>query len=165
MSVIRSHLNDFASEVDDQFPTLNRGGCCVFAGMVGMRLQRHLPVEVAVFGYLVGRDKEKDHNLYLVKSNVSDISNVREWNDNGIHFCHVVVEFTDENQQFHFDSYGVTSDRTRGGVFLYPGRLTVEDAISLGNKASGWNSCFDRTQIPELQQKVSNFFDMLDRKV
>jgi len=66
---------------------LNYGGCAVYAALVGRELQRlGVPVGVVVNGY-------GGANLDEVRLKVTDVGDKGQWNDNGVYFNHVGLEY------------------------------------------------------------------------
>lgn len=158
---IRS-LNAFARRMHKKYPTMNYGGCCVFAAMVTKHLQQVFPTAVAVGGY--GDEPPIDEVRNNVRKNTPF-----EWNMRGVYFCHVVAEIEIKGKKYFFDTKGVrkASDHVgaSGGWPLIEGRLTQEEAEELGNTKSGWNSSFNRKQIPKIQKDVNKYFEKFVKRM
>lgn len=145
-----------------EVPSINWGGCCVFASLVAERLGRHVPTRIRVSG-------DHDDNLSnvtiprvrrSVKSNTP-----RDWGIEGVSFAHVVVEFEHEGKLYHYDTGGVkpAAEVTAYGRFpLIKGSLQVAEAIELSATPVGWNAQFDRGLIPQAERLITETFDQLE---
>ena len=132
---------------------LNYGGCAVYAALVGRELQRlGVPVGVVVNGY-------GGANLDEVRLKVTDVGDKGQWNDNGVYFNHVGLEYAINGHAYHCDSEYLSRARHHPQLNrLYPGRLAVDEAEALADDPIGWNRCFDRRLIPEIKEAVEEAF-------
>lgn len=150
-------LNELGKRVDRCFPTINNGGCCVYAVMIAKELRkRKLRPKIVV----ANRDDYKLPNLVEVRKRIKRVANHEEWHANGIYFYHVGVEFTYKRKRYFYDTEGVVpAGAILNGCPIYPGRLRLDWAEKIAAHQGTWNKDFDRTQIPRLQKKVTAFFD------
>jgi hypothetical protein len=147
-------LNQLADKVRDESPTINLGGCCVFAALVAKQLQHHYPTRIIVFNpnavYSIDEVRPK------VKKN-----NCEEWDKNGMDFYHVAIEFTDEDgTKFHYDANGVFPDdgSIDTDLLQVKGYLTIQEACELASNNEGWSSRFDRNNIPKIDKIIKKHF-------
>lgn len=137
----------------------NSGGCCVIAVEIANHLQKIYPTKIRIS---TEYDDVNDTTVPVAASNISDPADGFEWNDNGIYFGHVVVEFKYKGRNYHMDTGGVSRatgcDPTFGWPF-YVGDMTIAHARILARQDEGvWNSTFDRRQIPKMRKLVTEFF-------
>ncbi len=133
---------------------LNSGGCCVYAALVSEKLKS--------LGYRArGAVVTWRHcnSIAQARNNfVKDASNMREWNDGGVVFSHVITEFYIGKDRYHVDSDQVVKASPK---FKYdrviPGRLKIKEMKALASKSEGWNDRFDRDFIPEIEQLVEAY--------
>lgn len=147
-------LNELGQRINRWYPYINYGGCCVFAALVGQELlARNIRARVIIAqGY--------DHtNVEEVRQKVKNIFDMHEWQDNGVSFSHVGLEFHFRGQYWHYDTNGVHKKSTKlDHMKINPGRLTVADAKILADKGNDWNDVFDRRSIPRLRRHIKKFF-------
>lgn len=152
---IRQTLDTLGRRINKWYPKINNGGCCVFAGIVGNELQkRGIETNIIVGAYGASEAQDIDQ----IRARVNKSGDVGEWNANGVYFNHVGVEFFHDGDGFHYDTDGVHyADSKLKHWVLYPGRLTVEEAILLSQHREAWNEEFDRAQIPSLRRHIRQF--------
>lgn len=154
-----SRLNELGSDVYARYPRINCGGCCVFASLVGARLER-LGIATRI---AVGDDEiELGTNIDEIRPKIDN--KLRNWNREGVHFGHVVVEFDYDGATYHYDTAGVipAQDHTKTINYqIFDGRLTVKEASELAAEER-WNWMFNRACIPDLTRMVNDFFDMIE---
>lgn len=138
---------------DKSFRYINSGGCCVFAALVGKALKAHdadIQTRFIVFG-------NANCNLDKVRQDINDNS-VFEWENNGVHFSHVVVEFKYKNRWYTCDARrGVmlsNADNSYNCRGKSKGRLSLLEANALAAD-DDWNPAFHRSLIPRLEQVVN----------
>lgn len=146
-------LNKLGDRINRWYPEINRGGCCVYAAMIGKEL-RARDIEVRVIVAADGASK----NLDKVRPKVCNNWRKAEWNENDVWFNHVGVEFKHKGRIFHYDSNGVNPrGKILDGYKIYPGRLSVDEAQLLADEPEGWNTRFNRSKIPNLKRHVRSY--------
>ena len=163
---MKANLDPFLSSVDalcndinKRIRFLNSGGCAVFAAFMGQCLEKYGKVTIAV-----GSDDSVVSSLDEVRPMIN-ANCLDDWNDNGVSFTHVIVEFTYNKVKYHIDSTGVHEAQkfTALGcwrILILKGRLSVQECTDLA-ASSGWNWHFDRANIPVIQKKIdAGFKDM-----
>jgi hypothetical protein len=147
-------LSQFAIGLNSSFTSVNDGGCGVVASILGSQLSKFVPVRIIVASWGVTKD------LNEVRKTIT-CNRVREWNKNDIHFGHVLVEFDHEEITYHLDTLnGVVMKTEKAmGMKIIPGYLTIEEITELTEDKPGWNSHFDRSQIPAIKTRIEEFFE------
>lgn len=110
MNVINA-LNILGRRINRWYPTINHGGCCVFAVLVAEELlKRNIPVEIIVAADAASGNIDRAREQ--VNSNRKD-----EWNAAGIYFNHVGIEFIIDGNVYHFETeHGVNPEDVMLGV-------------------------------------------------
>ena len=126
-------------------PTMNRGGCGIFA----LLLTEHLYKLSIPYNILVYTD---DHCA-------NDVELERYINTNGDaqNICgvsHIVVQIDD----YYVDSYGIVDLPKRITAKILIGREKLQDLV---DTVPIWNSTFDRSLVPSIKQKLSEVMQPL----
>ena len=150
-----AQLNTLGRRVNRCYPTINNGGCCVYAVLVCKELKKlKVRTSIIVAGY------NGELNVQQARKNIKNIADHREWWDNGVYFNHVGIEFTYKGKKYHYDSNGVKLAGDNLMNFpLYKGKMRLKWAETLANQAGSWNHMFNRDKIPTLTKKVETFMD------
>lgn len=154
-------LNKLAAEMQDITKYINYGGCCVVAAAVAPLLKKQVPTKIRVAA----------HEWYYENINLKEamkkvnrelIDDCYQWNDNGVYFGHVYLEFEYNGITYYFDSDGVSLTPPIEEVFrTYEGNLTHTAARKLASNSSNWNSVFPRSTIPDIRRAVHKFGDWI----
>lgn len=146
-------LNQLGQRINRWYPAINNGGCCVFAAIVGRELARRgFRVRVIV------ANRWPNVNIEEVKTNLKCIHSMYEWEENGVSFTHVGIEFQYNGRWWHYDTNGVHPKRkTLDGIKVNPGRLTVAEAELLARYGEDWNDMFSRRKIPSLRRHIVRY--------
>ena len=150
-------IDALCNHIDDSVDKINSGGCAVFAACMGKRLMQYGEVRIAV-----GCD-DGDTTIDDARDGVL-FNTTGEWNENGVFFNHIVVEFKYEGKMYHIDSSGVHKEShfTHLGSFpILDGRLTVAECGEIAGSSEGWNWMFNRAAIPRIQRMVDYGFDQI----
>lgn len=140
-------LGTNAEKVTDGY--LNYGGCCVFAAIVGERLEK--------LGYIVEGKSYGDFD------DVEQAFN--EVKEGDYHsFFHVFLHVIVDGRRYVFDS---DTCRLASSQFAAPnafqsaahGSLTVAQLKELAGKRSLWNSDFPRHTVPKLRQLADKILE------
>jgi hypothetical protein len=149
-------LCNLGDEANEMFPTLNYGGCCVYVAEVARILQgAGYTVRVVTgqpFSWESDHPRIDDIRDILLKKNY-DNKKKCNWSMHDIGFWHVAVQVWVNDEWHSCDSDGVTVGAKHFGknqeMHAAPGSgFTVEEAIGFASEDQGWNSKFDRGQIP-----------------
>jgi hypothetical protein len=156
MSLV-SQLNKLGKAVNKEYPNVNYGGCCVYAALVAEALLLH---KVNVRGIVASREA----HYFNIYNSIDDIRphikhhTLDRWQDNGVDFSHIGLEFEVNGKRRHYDSNGVKMARRHfDSMPIYTGRLQVYELVKLAGKAQGWNSCFNRRHIPKIRAMVQEY--------
>lgn len=143
--------------------SLNGGGCAVYAAAVAKRLHA---LDVPVWGAVSMRAYDDPENVDLDairfnnRNNSNKLRTVWDWNEYGVGFHHVLVQFVHEGKIWTHDSNGtvpkpVKVENTCGGIVVN-GHLTVAELVSIASRQAGWSSAFNRrTGIPAIKRCVA----------
>jgi len=154
---IHTVLNVLGTEVSKKIDYINSGGCCVFAACIGEELKLR-GIETSI---IVAASWGIEANINQAREKVAVPNRKQEWNNAGINFHHVGVEYIIDHDSFHYDSNGSHhADGMLGDWMLYDGRMSVEDAAGLANEEEGWNTCFNRGDIPTLRRFIRTFLHL-----
>lgn len=181
-SARRKLVEEFIDEVHTQIrsdwdleETINRGGCCVFAVFAACHL--------TAMGY-TPRLRVCDNNhanahrgIHLAREEARSAPCNNEFKrcfSRNVGFDHVWVEVKVGHTLIWFDGKTVTFPRhgrdasaIPGGHFghdaVYRGALTLDEATTCASSPS-WNWCFDRGQIPVLEELVATAADVVSRR-
>lgn len=154
-----AQLRELADELSNTLTYPNQGGCCVIAAEIAKYLSEIYPTSIRVSS---DYSELTAPNVVDVVNQVRNPKDIYEWNDNGIFFGHVIVEFKYKGRKYHMDTNGVERAKAVDpsfGWILYPGEVPLESAKMLASISSdAWNSAFNRKQIPTLRKLVKQFF-------
>lgn len=102
---------------------------------------------------------------FMVKNN-RNVNSKHNWSSNGIDFWHVAVQFMHDGKWYSCDSDSVHRGIDRFGkrrlMHKAPGSgFTVNEAIGFAEEVEGWNSCFNRTDIPAVKNLIDKYLSPL----
>lgn len=157
---IVAKLNKLGNDIKERYPRINHGGCCVYAAMVVAALKKHdIDAKGIVASYGAGKPKWMSNDIATItkaRKNVQK-NDIHEWQANGISFSHVGVEFKVGGEKKHYDTDGV---RKAGKILddmpIYTGRLEYIELRALAGKKAGWNTSFNRRDIPAIRKLVKS---------
>lgn len=158
-------LEVHGEDANERIEALNAGGCCVYAAHVAERLAK---LGVPVWG-VVGMwgAHENGYNANEIRERIieegGDPLDVGAWNDNGVEFNHVLIQFVHRGRVWLHDSNGtrpveqddpeLTEDTC--GTDVMAGYLTVRELRAFADQPEWWNCWFDRdTGIPAIRAGI-----------
>jgi hypothetical protein len=153
-------LGKCQDEIANKVKNPNYGGCGVIAAIVASELQSlGIPAEV-VTTTKYGDVPRKVMQRVLTKNKPITNSAV---DSEGIERDHLGVRFKLGNLIRTWDSDGLNKGRLLGYLnepcnYKFGEGLTVEEATMLANDKHGWNSMFNRRQIPKIRKIVKEAF-------
>lgn len=149
-NITKKQILKICKTINKQVENINCGGCGVFAYLMGTALNKfdNCNTRVRVVSY--SNKPKKDLNS-LVPENRNETS---EWNRNGVYFNHIVLEVTLNNKVFNIDSNGIYKD---DNDTLIDGSIPVHFIKRIVSGRRGWNSWFDRTDIPLIAKSIRKF--------
>lgn len=151
-------LHDFALSIDYDFDSVNYGGCCAVAYAFAKHLQKYFPVKIIVANYAWMEKNDQDVSEIRQKLSTNTLA---AWNENGISFAHILVEFEVDGITYHLETEDGLKERhthTLGKHPILKGHLSLTDAEELANNPDGWNDRFDRDQLPAINKAINKFF-------
>lgn len=158
---IAAQLRKLGKAINAEVPTINRGGCAVYASRVVAALQARGIDAWAKLGMWEPEDVTVDRARQLMQENGNDPENssTYEWNDYGLDFNHVVVQFEYRGRIYTHDSNFTVSRPIKieptCGTKLIPGQMTVAEVSSIVRESKGWNPCFDWGMIPDVERIIT----------
>ncbi len=155
-------LDMLGSEVNERFPNIDSGGCCVYASIVAAALKKH---DIEAVGIVASWTAEGSRlNIDKIRTNIEK-NTVFTWNDNGISFTHVGLEFRINGRLKYYDSKGVKrANGTLDEMKVYKGRLSCDEMKKLAADWKGWNRSFNRDDIPALRRLVKSRLKFINLK-
>jgi hypothetical protein len=151
-----------SQDLTDNVEYINHGGCGVVAAeVVRILADAGVPSDVIVTTYDRDDPSPAEVRTRLVaKGFKRDV--MHNWDMEGLHRGHLAVRFKLGHRVFHWDSEGVLSAAkgfTRGAFYrtvTYPlgEGLLPEEVQAMADTEQGWNSSFDRGDIPMIQELV-----------
>lgn len=148
--------------IGNDYPSINCGGCAVFAVELNRRLMangfnngRFIVYDFA----LNGRKRFADINSaeMELRGINADIGDIFKWNDAGVFFDHVVLEWNgtawDAEGPMAFSDMSVWYDSP-----AHDGFLSHEVVAGLADIPCNWNRTFDRDDIPYIQETLNEVF-------
>ena len=157
-----SALASISDEVEDTVESVNCGGCGVFAGIIGQHLERiGLVCDVAT------QLRYQAQPAKAVRKKIDPLTaTARVWFDNGLSGAHLVLRFKIGNEVCLYDALGVDNRElfNRWGLSRndFGLGLTVQETVVMSSKSVGWNSSFDRDQIPIIQEIADTYLSEFD---
>lgn len=157
------HLKDVLKSVGETAksisPYLDNGGCGVFAAAVAKELWKlGIPFNIVSAAPTSVTTTALDTVRSLCNSNVKS-----QWSDNGATFWHVGLQVYIDGEWFSFDSTGLQSNTEKlGALDVKSGYWTLDEMMAFADEEEGWNSCFDRREIPRIERMIEKAFSSLD---
>ena len=155
-------LEKLGAEVSENVEQLNCGGCGVYAWLVAKALTK-LGLKTEVVATNMGWFKKPDEidlnalRAQLAEGNMS-LKTKRHWEMLGAEFAHVGVRLKVGKKYYVADANAVNPGKTRLASYkVYKGAYTLEEAEAFAKEARGWNSWFDRKQIPTIRKLVNKY--------
>lgn len=147
------HLEPVLPKVKEKFPTINWGGCGVFANLLATELDK-LGVKYKIIW--IGDDsKHKKDIKRIFKDKGNDVC-LLDFNNEFIWVSHIMIKI---GRKF-IDASGIyenfkTTEWNHREVICEITKKELE-LISLSNH--GWNCSFNRTQIPKVERELKKIF-------
>src|SRR5690606_16191707 len=145
---LKKFLENLSEELSSRFYFINSGGCGAMACIVYRKLEKILPVELVI----------KDWGSYTIEDLRTRITNPKpeyeDWNRHGLYFGHVFLLITLGDTQYGWDSDELFEyDPMRQD---YKRGFKIDDLERISFRQVGWNSTFDRKQIPKIKKYVDS---------
>ena len=161
---LKRRLRRLSRALNTQTCDINWGGCGVMAGIVGEILELlGIPVEVVTHVPCYWSTTPKEARERLQAEYWGDTWTAHDWDNNGLYRAHLAVRFVLGGKLYTWDSDGLLcSDKFFGRLscgdpshvadYPFGEGLTVQECIEISSTAEGWNSRFDRSQIPLMRE-------------
>lgn len=159
---VRKCLAAIASEVSRNVNNVNRGGCGVYAVELAKRMKKlgFTDMKLRVYG-LPEPNNRRPVNVTSVEREVfadNPPDNMYEWNDNGVYFCHVRMEWGSRVWDVEGDEAAKTDKIWNEDYPRYPGSISLKAMNRLAAEKTCWNPTFNRTQIPLMRRIMDKHF-------
>ena len=152
---IIEELNNTMSVLDMNHYDINYGGCGAVAAIIGNLLKDKCKVRVALMPSWGGGKTEDFADIRNDLRNNCDDESISDWYDRGISFGHAWIEFCYKRKWYAIDSgHCVPYKEFPNYRDKYNEHMTLEDMEVLGDNPHGWNSHFDRSQLPEIKETL-----------
>ncbi len=159
---VRKCLAAIASEVSRKVDNVNRGGCGVYAVELAKRMKKlgFTDIKLRVYGF-PEPNNGRLANVASVERKVfgnNPPDNIYDWNDNGVYFCHVRMEWGSRVWDVEGDESAKTDKVWNEYYPRHPGFISLKAMNRLSSKKAYWNKRFDRAQIPLMRQIMDKHF-------
>lgn len=150
-------LEKLGANVSRSVPAINQGGCGVYAWLVAKALHSlGIKTEVVATNMGIGKPVDLDKLREELAAGGLDFGSKRHWEMLGAQFAHVGVRLKIGRKYYVADADTVIPGKTRLQRWkVYKGAYTLEEAEAFAKEARGWNSWFDRRQIPTIHKLVN----------
>ena len=154
MATLIEKLSKLAERTYKKHPKVDYGGCCVVAAHVAKYLSNRFETRIVSLQSSWGFDGAKD--LDWLRENIDPL-NPHDWEDNGVDFHHVFVEFKYRGKWWAYDSTEGPLPRRqfmkRTSGIRNKGYFTIQEATILADTPF-WNPSFKRKKIPVIRQRI-----------
>jgi len=153
-----NELNELMEDIHMRFYDINYGGCGAMAAIIGNILQDRYEIRVAIRPSVYDSSNLDALTFDDIREQVRnncDNESISNWNDYGVSFGHMWVEFKHRNRWYAIDSGNcVPHKKFEDYREKYNEYMTLEDVKILGDNFDGWNTHFDRSQLPKIKRIV-----------
>lgn len=147
------NLNEiFPTKVGRVFDNINAGGCGIFAFLLARELT-NIGVSCEIFWLGSGQPSEED---------ILEVETLRQLNEKGMHCDHIFVKCGGR----YIDCKGAHESFEEAGWYN-SGQATISNYKSIEHiitRTEGWNTWFDRGQIPKIEKAVKELISELADK-
>jgi hypothetical protein len=157
---ILSQLKKLGKRINSDFSNINDGGCAVFAAAVIKELEeKGISAYARVCSPICEKNYGKSVTYARENSRPRSLKHGRDWNDMGVRFHHVVVEFTINGIHYFYDSDNLRRNSPRfTGYHVRKGQISPKEIQQIAHDGTvRWNDCFDRKHVPEVQKTVEEY--------
>jgi len=152
MGIKLSELDQALASIEEEFPTVNLGGCACVASMLATTLRYEYPIMriVSSSPWKNGADIDE------IRANNSKPMKKGDWEFNGIGFYHLWVEVWRKGRWYVLDATGVSTRTEMYNCWGKPfaGSFSIDEVTSMAAESKEWNSCFDREGLPFIAELI-----------
>jgi hypothetical protein len=147
-------LEPVLPQVKKKFPSINRGGCGVFANLLANELDK-LGIKYKIIW--IGRDSKDKRRINKIFKHYGGQVNLMDFNNSDIYLAHVMIKV---GRKF-IDASGVykSIDDTQWDWYGLRCEITKEQLELISLSSEGWNISFNRNQIPRVGKEVKKIFE------
>jgi hypothetical protein len=148
------HLEPALPQVKKMFPTINWGGCGVFANLLATELDK-LGVKYKIIW--IGHEARHKKDIKKIFKHYGGQVTLGAFNDSDIYVAHIMIKV---GRKF-IDASGVHKNlnNTQWGWYGLRHEITKEQLELISLSSEGWNSDFNRNQIPRVKKEVKKIFE------
>lgn len=154
---------DRLAEKLDSYPSLNSGGCGVFAYHVGRQLEK-MGVDVTV-RFLTDHEIAHSFKMDVVCQARPYTMDDWNWESGDCINGHVILEIKIDGNTYYYDSGGVTDQYVCEWEWMdmIPEAFSLEHLEGMISDQEGWNEMFEVTgpDAWEVRQRIEKEFDKL----
>ena len=169
LNELKRRLRKLSRALREECTAINYGGCAVMAGIVGELLQAQgVAVEVvtpATAGY---NTTPREVREQLQAEYWGESWSTFDWDDYGLCRSHLAVRFEVDGRLYTWDSDGLVCSNRYFGIgynggpefeanYPFGDGLTVQECTEMAGKDFGWNTRFDRDQIPRMRELAEKY--------
>jgi len=156
-------MSEIHERVSKSIELINHGGCAIFAVELVKRMHKlGMNPSIRVYG-------EEEVDVSLAEQHILEYEepmDVESWNDNGVEFVHIVVEWAG----YLWDAETIESieDAYEYGWHDYPllaGEISFNSLKEIALQRDGWNSTYNRSQNPILYNILDDVFERLENNL
>ena len=151
-------VNDILNDVNNNYRRINWGGCGFMAGIIAQHLTPIVhDIKIVSYGCW-----SSNSNIDKARPKVSHNS-MSGWEEYGVGFGHVWVEFKWNGSWYAIDCEGIIPRKEMHHKWGHPcgGSWTVKEIKAISNNRQGWNSTFNRDQVPSMRNYMGRQFNNL----
>lgn len=153
-------------EINFKYPSLNQGGCAIYAHALGVKL-REQGFDVKVVSVGSSHYKGRFFNdIQKLREEYSGVLTPEILASNEIECAHMYCQVELFDKTYYIDSKGIQEASDDDMLQYMDWNLSIDGILSLEDcdevaKCEGWNYRFDRTLIPEIYEYVKDAFNEL----
>lgn len=162
MNTVIEQLNEAASRVENAIPNINSGGCGVYAAIVGRRLKKEYGISPRV--KIASWSEAPSIEAVVRRFYASKLRTLQDVNRRlGFTVEHALLVFKLDSRLWIHDATGTEEYEpehyTRWNpsgfdVEFVPGTAPLRWISAIARYRYGWNTSFDRREIPFIRQTV-----------
>jgi len=147
------HLEPALPQVQNKFPSINWGGCGVFANLLANELDK-LGVKYKIIW--IGHEARHKKDIKDIFKHYGGQVSLIDFNNRDIYLAHVMIKV---GRKF-IDASGVHKNLndTQWGWYRLRHEITKEQLEFISLTSEGWNTSFNRNQIPRVEKEVKKIF-------
>jgi hypothetical protein len=150
------HLEPALPQVKKKFPSINFGGCGVFANLLANELDK-LGVKYKIVW--IGSHRRHKKIIKQTFNHYGGLVTLNEFNEQEVFLAHVMIKIG----KTYIDASGVYNSfkETQWSYRCVICDITKEQLEFITLTSIGWNTSFNRNQIPRVEKEVKKIFEKI----